>query len=236
VANPARVGPIKENRMSSIASPLTNPLSRRDGSGVAATIEQHGRVRRALVESLLAVVLLVAAVLLQRGGSFGSNMVRDQLAAQRITFPAANSPALDAKTYPGLQRYGGQVVNSGPKAKAYANQFIATHLKGVNNAKTYSETSTEARAARAAADAATKAKAADASALEAKATALEGQTQTLFRGETLRGLLLYAWGWSVVSRIATLASIASFVAAALLAALAAWGFQQSRGQLGSSTR
>ncbi len=213
--------------MSSIASPLTNPLSRQDGSRLVATVEQHGRTRRALLEGLLAIVLLIAAVLLQRGGSFGSNMVHDQLAAQRITFPAANSPALDAKTYPGLQRYGGQVVNSGPKAKAYANEFIAVHLSNVNSAKTYAETSAEARAARAAADAAKTAKTADSGVLDTKAVALDGQTQALFRGETLRGLLLYAWGWSVVSRIATLASMAAFVAAALLALLAAWGFRRT---------
>lgn len=224
--------------MSTIASPLTNPLSRQDGSRVVATMEREGRTRRALVEGLLATVLLIAAVLLQRGGSFGSNMVHDQLAAQRITFPAANSPALDAKTYPGLQRYGGQVVNSGPKAKAYANEFIAVHLKGANDAKTYSETSAQARAARTAADAAktANAAAADAVALETKAVALEGQTQTLFRGETLRGLLLYAWGWSVVSRIATLASIAAFVAAALLAMLAGWGFQHAGAESGRTAR
>jgi hypothetical protein len=222
--------------MSSIASPLTNPLSQREESRVVASVEQHGRTRRALVEGLLAMVLLIAAVLLQRGGSFGSNMVHDQLAAQRISFPAANSPALDAKTYPGLQRYGGEVVDSGPKAKAYANQFIATHLKEVNGAKTYSETSGEARAARAEADAATKANKADAAALNARAATVEGQTQTLFRGETLRGLLLYAWGWSVVSRIATLASIAAFVAAILLALLAAWGLRPAGAPFGRSGR
>jgi hypothetical protein len=210
--------------MSTIASPLTNPLSRRDESRVVASVERHGRVRRAMVEGLLAFVLLIAGVLLQRGGSFGSDMVHDQLAAQRITFPPAKSPALDARTYPGLQRYGGQVVDSGPKAKAYANQFIAVHLKEVNGGKTYAETSGDARAARAAADAATKANKSDAPALNAKATALEGQTQTLFRGETLRGLLLYAWGWSVVSRIATLASVVAFVAAVALSLLAGWAF------------
>jgi len=31
---------------------------------------------------------------------------------------------------------------------------------------------------------------------------LQAQVQTLFRGETLRGLLLYAWGWSLVGTIA----------------------------------
>jgi hypothetical protein len=40
---------------------------------------------------------------------------------------------------------------------------------------------------------------------------LTAQAATLFKGETLRGLLLYAWGWSVVSTIALYAAIAAFI-------------------------
>ena len=42
-------------------------------------------------------------------------------------------------------------------------------------------------------------------------TVLAGQVATLFKGETLRGLLLYAWGWSVVSTIALYAAIAALI-------------------------
>ena len=35
------------------------------------------------------------------------------------------------------------------------------------------------------------------------------RSAALFKGETLRGLLLYAWGWSVVSTIALYAAIAA---------------------------
>jgi hypothetical protein len=38
-----------------------------------------------------------------------------------------------------------------------------------------------------------------------KNTTLAGERTTLFMGETLRGLLLNAWGWSVIGSIATLA-------------------------------
>ena len=40
---------------------------------------------------------------------------------------------------------------------------------------------------------------------------LAGEVATLFKGETLRGLLLYAWGWSVVSTIALYAGIAALL-------------------------
>ena len=45
---------------------------------------------------------------------------------------------------------------------------------------------------------------------------LATQTQTLFRGETLRGLLLNAWGWGTVG---TVALIAGWVLIALGAVL-----------------
>ena len=62
-------------------------------------------------------------------------MVHDQLADQKIFFPAKGAPGFDAKEFPGLQQYAGQMVDSGPKAKAYANQYIATHLKAVAGAR-----------------------------------------------------------------------------------------------------
>lgn len=184
--------------------------------------------RRSIAEFVVAIAMAAACGLLFWGSSFATNMVHDQLSAQKISFPAAGSPALDAKTYPGLQKYGGQVVDNGPKAKAYANQYIGEHLQGVNGGKTYSQTSTDARAARAAADKAKAASDPTFTQLDAKATALEAQVQTLFRGETLRGLLLYAWGWWLVGRIAFWVAIAALVGAILLFGLAVFGVFQNR--------
>jgi hypothetical protein len=119
-------------------------------------------------------------------------MVHSQLNAQDISFPAKGSPALSPSEFPDLQRYAGQKVDSGPKAKAYANGFIRRHLAAVDNGKTYSQVSDLSRA-----DPTNKVLAAD--------------VDTLFKGETLRGLLLYAWGWSVVSTIALYAGIAALL-------------------------
>ena len=145
---------------------------------------------RRIVEVILTLVLAAGAALLFYGSHFGLDMVHTQLDAQNITFPAKGSPALDPKEFPGLQQYAGQKVDNGPKAKAYANEFINVHLQGVAGGKTYSEVSTAAQAA-------------------PTDTKLAGQVNTLFKGETLRGLLLYAWGWSVVSTIALWAAIAA---------------------------
>ena len=58
--------------------------------------------------------------------------LRRQHGAQPVERTADRSrrraPGLDAKEFPGLQRYAGQAVDNGPKAKAYADQFIKTHL------------------------------------------------------------------------------------------------------------
>lgn len=145
---------------------------------------------RRIVEIFLTVILGVGGFLLLFGANFGLDMVHSQLNAQDISFPAKGSPALTPAEFPGLQQYAGQKVDSGPKAKAYANEFIKAHLAAVAGGKTYSQVSELSRA----------------NPDDAKLT---GQVATLFKGETLRGLLLYAWGWSVVSTIALYAGIAA---------------------------
>jgi hypothetical protein len=147
---------------------------------------------RRVVEVILAVVLGVGSGLLFYGSHFGLNMVHSQLSAQDISFPAKGSPALSPTEFPDLQRYAGQKVDTGPKAKAYANGFIGRHLTAAAGGKTYSELSAAAQA-------------------NPNDTKLAGQVATLFKGETLRGLLLYAWGWSVVSTIALYAAIGALI-------------------------
>jgi hypothetical protein len=154
-----------------------------------------------IIGSVLFLVLSVGSGLLMWGSNFAHNMVHTQLSEQKISFPPKGSPALDPKEFPGLQRYAGQAVDNGPKAKAYADQFIKVHLKGIANGMTYSEASAASRA-------------------DPKNTQLQDQVQTLFRGETLRGLLLYAWGWSVVGAIAFYVGIGAMLGAiAVLLAL-----------------
>jgi hypothetical protein len=160
--------------------------------------------RAAAVEVTLFLLLSVGGGLLFWGSHFAGNMVHSQLVAEKIQFPAKGSPGLDPQEFPGLQRYAGQLVDNGPKAKAYANQFIATHLKGIAGGKTYSEVSAAALA-------------------NPTDTKLAGQANTLFRGETLRGLLLYAWGWSVVGRIAFWTALAAFAGALVVAAALVFG-------------
>ena len=159
----------------------------------------------AIIGSVLFMVLAVGGVLLLWGANFADNMVHDQLSAQKISFPQKGAENFDPKVYPGLQQYAGQAVDSGPKAKAYANEFINVHLQGIGGGKTYSELSAQSLA----------------NPNDAK---LAGTVQTMFKGETLRGLLLYAWGWSVVGAIAFWVGIASLLGALVVGLALLIGF------------
>lgn len=153
------------------------------------------------LQAVLVLVLAFCAGFLYWGSGFVNGMVHDQLAAQQIFFPAKGSAALDPTEFPDLQQYAGQQVDNGDKARAYANGFIGRHLKAVAGGKTYSQVSTAAQA-------------------NPQDPKLAAQKQTLFQGETLRGLLLYAWGWSQVGLYALYAAIGLSVAAiAVLGAL-----------------
>ena len=168
----------------SVSPPASTPVPRRTVLGFVAT--------RRVVEIVLTVILGVGGGLLLFGSNFGLNMVHSQLNAQDISFPAKGSAALSPKEFPDLQRYAGQKVDTGPKAKAYANGFINRHLAAVAGGQTYSQVSTASQA-------------------DPTNAKLTGEVATLFKGETLRGLLLYAWGWSVVSTIALYAAIGALI-------------------------
>lgn len=187
------------------------------------------------VGALLVAIFLASGYLLNWGYSFANNTVRDQLAAQQIFFPKVGSPGFDAKTYPELQQYSGLQLTTGKQAADYANFYIGEHVKGVNAGKTYSQTSSESRAAGAAAQAATAAAAAAptdaalaaaATDANAKAAAMSAKVDTLFKGETLRGMLLNAFAFWQLGQIAHFASIGAYIAALLMLVLTVIGFRR----------
>ena len=140
------------------------------------------------------------------GYNFTNTNVHDQLAEQQITFPALGSPALASNQIgPYLNQYAGQQLLTGQQAEAYADHFIAVHLSEVAGGKTYSEVSAEAAA-------------------DPKNTVLAAQVNTLFKGTTLRGLLLEAYAFGQIGQIVLWASIAAFAAAAVMLVLVVLGY------------
>lgn len=155
---------------------------------------------------LATVAFIVMGSLAWWAYSFTASNVRTELAAQKIYFPPKGSSALASTDIgPYLNQYAGQQLLTGVQARAYADHFIAVHLKEIAGGKTYAEVSTEAQA-------------------NPTNTALKAKQQTLFQGETLRGLLLNAYAFWTVGYIAKLASLVCFAAAAVMALLTLLGF------------
>ncbi|HZM64201.1 MAG TPA: hypothetical protein VFB59_03650 [Candidatus Saccharimonadales bacterium] len=157
-----------------------------------------------LLGVMATVILLVASGLGWYGYNFATSQVRTELAAQKIYFPEKGSPALDPKEYPNLQQYAGQLVDDGPKAKAYANDYIGKHLEKVAGGKTYAEVSALAMK-------------------DPTNQELQKQKTSLFQGETLRGILLgdgYAyWTFGMIAMYASVAALAGAVVMAILVLL-----------------
>jgi hypothetical protein len=169
---------------------------------------------------LLAGVLLVAGVLMLWANVFITNEVHDQLAAQKITMPTEETGLADlpAEDKAALAPYAGQPMTTGNQAQAYADHFIAVHLSNVADGKTYSEVS-----------GAYLASCSDPTAAEsADCQTLAAQKETLFQGETLRGLLLYGYAFATMGTFALYGSIVAFLAAVVLLVLAFLGFRHAR--------
>jgi hypothetical protein len=183
----------------------------------AETTEKVVNISRRTVDKVLialglvaASVLAIAGGLLTWGATFASDYVHDELSSQNIYFPSAEE--LEAEGRTDLVKYADEQVTTGSEAEAYAS-FINGHLEGIADGKTYAEI--DDRGARAAVEEAVANGASEAEVAELQATAdeLTQQRDTLFKGETLRGLLLSSYAWSTVGRIAGIAAVVSFVAA-----------------------
>jgi len=166
----------------------------------------------------IAVVLLVAGVLLTWGSTFSQDYVDDELSAQAITFPPAESLVEEGRD--DLVRFGGEQVNTGEEAEAYAS-FIQGHVVGIADGATYAELGDVERAAEAELTAALEsgAPAAEVTALEETAAGVSGQRDSIFRGEMLRGALLSTFAWATIGQIAGYAAIAAFAGALVMAGL-----------------
>jgi hypothetical protein len=187
-------------------------------------------IRRRTIDKVLiafgivaTLVFAVAGGLLMWGSNFASDYVGDELTSQNIFFPDAAS--LEEEGRDDLVKYADEQVTTGSEAEAYAS-FIDGHLTGIADGMTYAELGGPQGEARAALAEAQESGASEdeIAALQEELDTLNGQRESLFRGETLRGLLLSTFAWSTIGNIAGIASIAAFVAAAAMGVLVVLGF------------
>jgi hypothetical protein len=176
-------------------------------------------VNRTLIDRLVSVigaimglVLLAAAALLFYAHNYVHDQVADQLKEQQITFPAAGSESITSlppADQAEIAKYAGQTMETGAQAKAFADHYIKVHLGEVAGGQTYSQVSAKAQA-------------------DKTNEQLAGQVQTLFRGETLRGLLLNAYAFDTMATVALIAAWVSVLAGVLLLVLAVLGLRHAR--------
>src|SRR5213080_3093744 len=124
---------------------------------------------------VMSAILLAAGGLLLWGSTYTHNMVHNQLAAQKIYFPPKAAFAhpkagteITPSMIPSVSQYAGQQLVTGQQAQSYADNFIG--------GKTYAQLSA-------------------ASLAQPDNTKLAGEVAAVFKGETLRSILLNAFGW-----------------------------------------
>ncbi len=146
----------------------------------------------------LAAILLAAGGMLLWGSAYVHNTVQGQLSAQQIFFPPKAAFAhpkagteITPSMIPSVSQYAGQQLVTGQQAESYADNFIAVHITNMTGGKTYAQLSA-------------------ASLAQPNNTKLAGQVGTVFKGETLRSMLLNTFGWWKVSQITYIASLIAF--------------------------
>jgi len=158
------------------------------------------------------------------GGSFALDNVRDRLEPQNITFSPASEMTPEERAEVG--GFAGHKVDTGTEAEAYS-RYIGLHLAAIGVGKTYAELGGPLFALEAQIEEATAA-GEDTAAMEEELAGLQGQRETVFKGETLRAILLNAYGWWMVGQITFFAGIGMVIAGLILAVLGALGFRHAR--------
>ncbi len=180
----------------------------------------------------LAVLLAVLGFVLKANANFAHDYVREQMQQQQIVFTPEEALSPEEREAECLVENAGQPLETGKQAECYANEYIGLHLAEINGGKTYSQTSGESRQARAAATEAAEANAPNAEQLADEAAELEGKVESLFRGETLRGLLLTSFGFSTFGEKADQAALVCWLVAAVLLIASIAGFAHAASHRG----
>lgn len=168
----------------------------------------------------LAVLLGVLGLVMKANADFAKDYVKDQLSAQRINFTPAEGLSEEESKAACLVEYAGTTMDSGAKAECYANEYIALHMHESAVAagyegETYASIGAVQRTIRGELTAATEA-GQPTEEIQARLDGVNGLRDSMFRGETLRGLLLTSYGFSVFGEKGEQVMTVAFIAALVL--------------------
>lgn len=201
----------------------------------------------------LTLVLLVAGALLTWGSNFVASQVHNQLGMQGITMPGgAALQGLPAEDAAALQPYAGQPMTTGPQARAYADHFILVHMNegtdtlfkslqgmGIDTKQWESQAPLNYASAGTVAndikDPTKTPNLTDDQRTQGAAAVTTFRTNTLFTGNTLRGLLLYGYAFATIGTIAGIAAIGAWIGGALMLILTILGFWHASRQANKGT-
>jgi hypothetical protein len=179
------------------------------------------------IGAALTVFLFVAAALLNWGASFAEDSVRSQLENQNISFPAAE--AMPEATAKELAKWSEMKVTTGEMARDYSDLYIWEHMKGsaiaaVGKPATYSEVSGMYMVL------------VRGGSTDTEQIAKLGELrQTLFMGNTLRGMLLEAYAFGTMGVIAGYGALAALIGGVLMLILTLLGVAHLRRTPDSAT-
>jgi hypothetical protein len=172
------------------------------------------RSRRGLVVGVgglaVAALLVGLGALMTSNARFAEQNIGRQLAEQRITFKSADTLTPEERATPCLVKFAGTPLVTGAQAECYANHFIGQHLKSVADGKTYSEmreVQTTLRTQIAQAQATNDPAVGD---LQRQLAEVTAKRQTLFEGESVRGLLMTSYGFGTLGSKADQAATVAF--------------------------
>lgn len=170
----------------------------------------------------IVIILCVAGGLALWAHNYVNDQVSSQLSAQKISFFPADAIypcAAGVKSedcypqYASLKQYAGQELTTGAQAKAYADTQIGNDLKNIGGGQTYSELSAKAIA-------------------DPTNATLQNEVAVVFKGTTLRGLLLNAYAFGQIATIAGWSAFFAFLGAGIMLILSILGFLHAYGKLG----
>jgi hypothetical protein len=171
----------------------------------------------------LAALLLVLGLVMTSNANFSHNYVKDQLSQQHVTFTPAAELTAEEKASPCLMKYAGQPLTTGKQAECYANDYIGLHVKSIAEGKTYADLGAPQSALKAQLAALAPGDP-TIGVVTGQLAAVTAQRESLFKGETLRGLLLTSFGFSVFGVKGGQVATVAYGVAALLALLSLAGF------------
>src|SRR5215207_3063535 len=171
----------------------------------------------------LAALLLIVGIVFTSNANFAKNYVKDQLSQQNITFKTADTLTAEEKKSDCVVENAGKKLTTGKQAECYANEFIGLHLKSTADGATYADLGTPQSKLRTQVADAKKNNDPNLASLQDQLTEITAQRGTLFKGETLRGLLLTSYGFSEFGTKAAQAATVAFLGAGLMFLLALLG-------------